>query len=1269
MVAIDAQDAKRSFPEPETCAAPANWCSRVCTLAWLDGVLPLLVWATILALLAVPVFAGEWQSRRGYRCADLRLPPAGKTGFTILPPETTGINFTNVLPKQRSTTNQIYLNGSGVALGDVDGDGLCDIYLSGLGGGSRLYRNLGDWRFDDITQASGVAVPSLDATGAALADVDGDGDLDLIVNSVGGGTHVLINSGNGQFSHLATLNSSKGATSLALGDLDGDGYLDLYICNYRAETIRDHPTTKFRIEIIDGKPVITGVEGRPVTEPDLEGRFELSPNKKIRENGEVDSIFSNDGSGRFKSVSFTDGTFLDEDGHPIKTAPHDWSLSAMIRDLNGDGAPDIYVCGDFDSPDRIWINDGRGRFRAIPRLALRTSSKFSMGIDVADLNRDGFDELFVSDMVSLNHQRRHIQTGMLVPTFLVIGEIEDRPQYMRNTLFLNRGDGTYAEIAQFSGLHASEWTWMPLFLDVDLDGYEDLIIPSGHERDAMNADVINQAEVIRSQRKLSNLEFLRLNNLFPRLASGNVAFRNRGDLTFEEASTAWGFIPGQVSQGMAMADLDNDGDLDLVVNNLNGPASVFRNDSIAPRVAVRLKGKPGNTRGIGAKITVSGGPVPQSQQIICGGRYLSSDDPIRTFAAGSLTNEMTIEVSWRSGLRSVVTGVKANRVYEIDETSAGPAPPVRATKPRPIFDDVSGLINHKHFEEPFDDFDRQPLLPKRLSQLGPGVCWHDLDGDGWDDLIIGSGRGGRLAVFRNDGQGAFVAFSDPLLDRTVTRDQTAVLGTDSTLLVGSSNYEDGLTNGGWLRIYDFKREKSGESILGQTSSCGPLAMADVDGDGSLDLFVGGRSVPGRWPEPATSILFRNTAGGLVPVQRWENLGLVSGAVFSDLNGDGKPELILACEWGPILIYENKNGKLAPWDATLTWPGTPSSRLDPGIVTSHASTFAQLIGWWNGVTTGDIDDDGRMDIIASNWGLNNRYKTLGVEGVRLYYGDFVGEHRVDLLEAYFDRKMNMVVLFRTLPAVGMAMPFVKERFPTQEAFGAASIADILGDLQSQSKELRLTTLTSMVFLNRGDHFEPRELPLEAQLAPAFAVCVADADGDGYEDVFLSQNFFAVQPELPRCDAGRGLWLRGDGAGGLTAMPGHESGVMVYGEQRGAAVCDYDADGRVDLVVSQNGAQTKLFHNTGAKRGLRVRLVGLPGNPAAVGACMRLVFGQNMGPAREIRVGSGYWSQDSSVQVMATPEPPTRIWVRWPGGLTTTNDIPKGALEIKLSQTTR
>ncbi|HTL55725.1 MAG TPA: VCBS repeat-containing protein [Candidatus Limnocylindrales bacterium] len=1156
-------------------------------------------------------------------------------------PKETGIWFTNVLQGEAYATNAVAHNGAGVAIGDVDGDGWQDIYLCTLQGRNRLYRNLGNWHFEEIDPGEAACLGQF-STGATFADVDGDGDLDLLVNGIAAGTRLFLNDGKGRFTELkdSGLSRSASATSLALADIDGDGDLDLYCTHYIDEMHLFDPTTRFSLMKRDGRWVVLKVNDQLTTLPRLKDRFEALPDGRVRELPEVDGLYRNDGHGHFTAIQFEPGVFSDEEGKPIPPF-RDWGLSAMFRDLNGDGAPDLYVCNDNVSPDRIWINSGKGTFRLIDPLSFRHTSRSSMGIDFADIDRDGHDDLIVVDMLAREHSKRMTQLVKDVPDPNERERVDARPQYNRNTLFFGRGDGTYAEAALMAGVAATDWSWCPIFLDVDLDGYEDLLISNGFESDVMDQD--RKDELRNPQHRLTQKELRRTLELYPRWHTANAAFRNRHDGTFEPMSQQWGFDQIGTSQGMALGDLDNDGDMDLVVNNLNQVVSLYRNNAAAGRIAVRLKGLPPNNQGIGARIRLVGGAITQSQEMICGGRYLSGDQAMRVFAADPDSSKpMRLEVKWRNGTLSTITNVQANRIYEVDQSGAVAEASIatnKNTEPKPFFKDVSSLVGHVHQEDALDDWSQQPSLPRRLSRLGPGVAWYDVDGDGWEDLILAAAKGGKLAVYRNEkGLGFHRLEGAPVADS----DQGAVLGwSDATgkrsLFVAVSNFGMKSESDSELAIYSPTNLAAPRLLSAGKASLGPIALADIDGDGDLDLFVGGRFRPGRYPEPVSSSLwlndhdeFRVSPPGTQP---FESIGLVSGATFADLDGDGWPDLALALEWGPVRVFRNNHGKFE--EMTSEWK------------------FGGGTGWWTSITAGDFDGDGRLDLAVGNWGRNSSYELHAGQKLGVFYGDWNQDGKTALIEAWEGETNWFPVHNRAWLAT--TLPELANHFLTHQAFARATIPDILGTHFPKAQKLETTELRSGIFLNRGSHFEWVPFPREAQLAPVFSVNVGDFDGDGIEDLFLSQNFFSAVPEntaqeaFSRDDSGRGLWLRGRGDGTFTAIDGNVIGIKVYGEQRGAALADFNHDGRIDVVVSQNNGSTRLFVNERAKRGLRVTLHGEPGNRDAVGAQIRLRYADGrLGPCRSISAGTGYWSQDATTQVLGCAEPPIGLWIRWPGG---------------------
>ncbi len=1239
---------------------------------WLGLPRALALLATLCCSPALPALQGAslpiTSSLPGVRSTELRTTvrspsaPEASPGFVLVPPSQSGIAFTNRLDELAGAANRILYNGAGLAAADYDGDGRPDLFFCDLGGRNRLYRNLGDWRFEDTTSAAGLDQVLPETRGAVFADLNGDGSLDLLVSVNGRGVLCWINNGRGQFTDASTaagmLMAGTGPTTLALADADGNGTLDVYVTHYRPDDIRDRGQVKMRL--VNGQPVLPGAETNRFTL--IDGRLE--------ERGQADRLYWNDGAGRFRAAAWTDGTFVDASGKRLSEPPLDWGLSATFRDLNGDGAPDLYVCNDYWTPDRCWINDGHGRFRALPEGAMRKTPASSMGADFADIDRDGRIDGFFVDMLSRFPAMRKRQGFAQMMRPAPVGGFGDRTiQVMRNTLSWNRGDGTYAEIAGFANLTATDWSWSPMFIDVDLDGYEDLLVAAGHFRDVQDFD--GEARVQASQRartgfatdadrqKAFTRELMEHYRYYPKLDLPIGAFRNLGNASFEETTAAWGLdVPG-VNHGLALADFDGDGALDVAVNRLNAGALLFRNRSAAGRLAVRLLGNAPNTQAIGAQVTLVGGAVPrQTAEVVGGGRYLSGSDTLLSFATGTSGGDMRLEVRWRDGTLTTVNDVRRNRLYEIRPVDPRPGAPIAdalasaRTNASPLFEDLAQSLDHRHADLEFDDFERQPLLPYKLSQAGPGVAWLDLDADGDDDLVVGAGRGDAPAAFRNEGGGRFSRI--PAMEgETVADDMSGlVAGLDAdgypqvlAALTGYESATDSPVKVMGLRDARIRSFPAGIAAPGQHGA-GALALGDPLGDGRLHLFAGGGVIPGQYPAGAPCKIWRREGGVWRLDERNSallvNLGIVNGAVWSDLSGDGRAELVLACEWGPVRIFQFRGTLLS--EVTDAWGLSP------------------FTGWWRGVVPVDLNGDGRLDLVVSNWGWNSPYRASRERPLVLVHGQLAQPGVVDLVETEWVG--NALTPRRQLAAMARSLPFLLERFAAHRDYSEATLDQVLGDRLVLARRATVQTLASMAFINTGQSFRAMELPREAQCAPGFGLAVADFDGDGHEDLFLAQNFSAVIPELTALDAGMGLWLRGDGTGGLTAMSPAESGVRMSGDQRGAAVSDMDGDGRTDLVVAQNGGATRLFRNRGGTPGLRVRLKGPPTNPSGLGAVLRFEADGKAGPAREVHGGSGYWSQDSTVPVLALPAGTTEgvLSVRWPGGTVTRAPVPSSTREI-------
>ena len=1186
----------------------------------------------------------------------------------------------NNVSAEQIVANRHFMHGSGIAIGDIDGDDRPDVYVARLHQSNVLYRNQGNLRFADITEASGVALEGYHSTGAALVDLDGDGDLDLLVTMLYGPGAVMLNDGKGRFSDFTSesgLASSLASTTMTLADVDGDRDLDIYIARYKRIALKDSlPSEAITWEVV--MQDTTYAVKAPFAD---HYRFSVNGTRIMRtELAEPDGLYLNDGTGRFALVSWTGGVFTGADGTPLNAAPKDWALTARFYDINGDGHPDLYVCNDFEGQDALWLGDGQGNFRLAGADVLRSFSNATMSVDFADIDRDGHVDMFMTDMLSQDHARRQRQRNTRIPIPIPIGDLDSRPQEMQNMLFVSRGDGTFAQIAHMAGVAASDWSWSTSFVDVDLDGFEDLLITTGHAFDIQDLDAqgLEQQRLSRVQGRYASRALL-LD--FPPLRLPNVAFRNRGDRTFESVSDGWGLGRGaDVSHGMALGDLDLDGDLDVVINRLNETVGLYENVAAAPRLAVQLSGPPGNSHGVGATISVDCPGLPsQTKEITAGGQYVSASQMMAVFAAS--LELCRISVTWQDRTKTTVPGALAGRLYEVayphaatdQPAPAGPPVPVEAPAPakQPATMDRHGVTYPgakvrsalpngpyawaqsllSHHEMPYDDFARQPLLPHRLSQRGPGLALADLDGDGDDDMLLGSGMGRGLTTYYNEGgllrPGAAAA--------SATGDLTGIIvvpGRSSRVQVmaGVSNYErTPQTAGDDSYIQVFEIAPSGPPVLVQRlpfgeEAIGPLAAADVDGDSDLDLFAGGSFVPGAFPAAASSRIYRNTEGTYVRDAdlsvSFERIGLVSGAAFGDLDADGDADLVLALQWGSLKVMMNEAGTF--------------------VDQTDALGLAGYAGRWNGVALGDFDEDGHLDIAATNWGWNTRYGSR--ENIRLYYGDVDANGILDIFEAFQEPTIGAYAPSRQLGDLAQGVPSLLRRYSSHAAFASSSIAEMLADAWHELTFVQASWLGSTIFLNRQTHFESRLLPQEAQHTVASGVAVLDANADGHLDLVLSQNYFALSLTTPRQDAGRGLWLAGRGDGSFAVYV--RAGFTAYGEGRAVAAADFDQDGRSDVLIAQNGAPPHYYVNQAAQAGLRVRLTGPAANPWAIGTVVRAVrHDGTSGPANLVSAGSGYWSQDSRIVVLGGLDAIAAVHVQWPGGLESVVPVRRGAREVR------
>lgn len=1157
--------------------------------------------------------------------------------FEELGKEQTGIDFLNPIDDTHAL-RYLYasaMSTGGAAIGDFDKDGKPDIFLTNGPGRNKLYRQAAPMRFEDVTAKAGVDGGEAWGVGCAFADVDGDADLDIYVCNYLSPNQLYLNNGDGTFGEQAKafgLDFTDASHTPAFCDYDGDGKLDLYILTnrwYRPEGFPEEQT----IFIEPGR----GPRVKPEFEKFYDAVQTSATGYTTQVVGRPDILCHNNGNGTFTDVTKKAG--VDHRGHGLSATWFDWT---------GDGRPDLWVGNDFDDADKIYVNNGDGTFTDATLTAVGHLSWFSMGADFGDVNGDGLQDFFIADMSGTSHFKQKTLMGSMGDKQWFM-ENARPPQLMHNSLFLNAGNGRFMEGAYLAGLANSNWTWAARLCDFDNDGRNDLYLQCGMSRNFNEKD---DPEALQKDPKKTQWE--RYKHL-PPLKERNMAFRNQGGLRFEDVSKAWGLDYFGMSYGCAAGDLDGDGDLDIVSVRLDEPVVIYRNNSqTGHRATFQFAGTASDRFGTGVKARLECESGIQVRELTLARGYLGCDEPLMHFGLGRDAKIKRLEVRWPARCTQVFENLDAGHRYTITEPAAETSPAPAAPAAPPLFTSSPALAAVVHEEKPYDDFAREPLLPNKMSRLGPGQAWGDVDGNGQDDLFIGGARYGARHLLLNQGGLKFTEADDPFAGDLLSEDMGALFfdadgDGDADLYIvsggveceaGAPSLQDRLyLNDGRGKLMRAPKE----ALPVETDSGGPVVAADFDRDGDLDLYVGGRCVPGAYPTAAKSHLLRNDSGKFIAITPPDlaMTGMVTAALWTDTDGDGWSDLLVAHEWGAIELFHNTAGKLVRVERT-------------GI--------EKLTGWWNGLASRDLDGDGDIDCIATNFGRNTKYHPDPAHPALIYYGDMDGSGKSHIVEAEYEG--DNIVPVRGRSCSSQAMPFIKEKFSTYKAFALASLTEIYTQEKLESvRKFTAATLDSGILRNDGKgHFTFEPLPWAAQVAPSFGVAISELNGDASPDIVLAQNFYSPQVETGRMATGLSLLMTGDGKGGFTSVWPASSGISEPGDAKSLAITDLNADGRPDLIFGINSAPMSVFlAQPGLASGkiVSVRLRGTAGNAHAVGARVTFTASDAKSQTAEVQAGSGYLSQAPPVLAFGLPAGSTvkAITVRWPGGRTSTRKTPQ------------
>ena len=1049
--------------------------------------------------------------------------------FTLLTPSQSGVKFSNELIETDSANYFLYKSfymGGGVAIGDVNNDGLQDIYLTGNMVENKLYLNNGDLKFTDITDQAGVGGDNRWMTGVTMADINNDGWLDIYVCAAGPWPWatrrnlLYINDGKPgdkptftESAEIYGIADAGNSTQAVFFDYDLDNDLDLYVINY---------------PIVDTK---TGI-------------MNYRELMRFVHQGVSNHLYEYE-DGKFKDVTVKAGVMR-----------FGLSLGVSVADFNDDGWPDFYVSNDFATPDYFFFNNGDGTFTNKIEEATKHTSFYGMGVDAADVTNNGLLDILQVDMSPEdNFRSKSNMASMDTDVFWAMVNNGMYYQYMINSLQINMGlndNGVpqFGEISQLANVSLTDWSWAPLIADFDNDGWKDLFVTNGTRREINNKDFFTE---MNKDKQMAS-RYVDWVNKMPEAKVENYALKNFGGLRFEKVAGDWGLNLNGWSNGAAYADLDNDGDLDLVVNNIDDYTAVYENNAVRKEksnyLRLEMKGPSGNKFGLGVKVTLIQGSQKQFQELTLTRGFQSSVEPVLHFGVGDQHLVEMVIVQWPDKKQQVLEHVKANQKLVIDYKNASANPHAVATTPtQKVFKDITGELglSYRHTENSFDDFSYQLLMPHKLSQYGPALAVGDVNNDGLDDFFVGgaTNQPGKIYIQRETGKFDSLVV-DQFIEDKIHEDVDAIFfdanndGFKDLYVVSGGNeakagdrfYKDRL----YLNLGKGQFEKTDNALPDFFESGSVVRVADYDNDGDLDLFVGSRFLPRNYPKPGKSFLLRNestrdkvkfTDVTNKIAKELSTIGMVTDAVFTDINNDEQIDLVLTGEWMPVTIFMNQSGHFV--DSTDSW----------GI--------GNQTGWWSSIMARDFDSDGDIDLIAGNLGENYKYKATEEEPFSLYINDYDKNDKMDIVLAYMQEGEEYPL--RGKQCSSQQIPAISIKFKDYNSFAKATLADVYSTQSlKESTRYRAVNFSTSYFENTGDNFLIRRLEDMAQISSVNAIYVHDIDGDGNQDIVLAGNLYGSEVETPRNDASYGLFMTGNGKGGFKAQMPYESGLMIRGEVR-------------------------------------------------------------------------------------------------------------------------